>query len=538
MKRAVSTLLMSVGISLASHAQSDLCAGATLVSCGSVVSGNTTAAGADVAPFCGTTDGTAGGVWFRFVGTGNNVIASLCGSGYDTKIRIYSGTCAAPVCVAGNDDFCGLQSQVTWATTLGTTYYILVHGFGAATGNYTLTITCPPPPVPMCYVQAAAPYAADPYAGTAVTLTDDVHSAVVNIGFSFCFNSNTYTQCLISSNNYITFNLTEAGLFSPWTTVAAPNATPTQPHNSVMDPWQDIDPGVGGSIFYQTLGVAPNRRFVVSYLNVPMFSCNTQIYSSQIILYERTNCIRSNILSKPLCPTWNNGNAVHGLQNNGGTSATVVPGRNNTQWTAASEGRLWGPTCAPCSTAFTGPCLSVILPAELLHFKGAHIGGVNILEWSTASETNTVHFTVERSADGLEFDDLLTTAAAGHSNSTIDYILRDEDPMPGENFYRLRTTDADGTIDLSGVVLVHADVSAGPAVFPNPASAGATYRLPEHVPLPAWMSIRDHSGRVLSRFRAHAGQGDVPVEGLANGTYVLVVEQGASRPSVRFSIAR
>ena len=472
MKHTATIVLCSFALGAAQHvvAQSDLCPGATAVVCGSVVAGSTTAFTVDTPPVCGTTSGTAGGVWFRFVGTGNPVIASLCGSGYDTKIRVYTGTCAALVCTVGNDDFCGLQSQVTWTSTLGTTYWILVHGFGAATGAYTLSITCPPPPVPMCYSQTPVPYAADPYTGTALTLSDDIHSGVVNIGFSFCFNGNTYTQCVIASNNYITFNLANAGLYSPWITVAVPNATPAQPHNAVLDPWQDIHPGVGGSIFYQTLGVAPNRRFVVSYLNVPMYSCTGQLYSSQIVLYERSNCIESLILSKPICTTWNNGNAVQGLQNNGGTSATVVAGRNNTQWTATSEGRFFQPTCAPCSTATTPPCMPVPLPIELLSFSGTNHGSMNLLKWATASEQDSEHFIVERSADGGQFHPILFMEAAGNSTSVIDYAAKDAEPLAGVNYYRLRSTDLDGSEELSSVIAVAAMDPNSIALHPNPAS--------------------------------------------------------------------
>ena len=39
-------------------------------------------------------------------------------------------------------------------------------------------------------------------------LSDDVNSAVLPIGFPFTFYGNTYTSCVISSNNYITFDLT------------------------------------------------------------------------------------------------------------------------------------------------------------------------------------------------------------------------------------------------------------------------------------------------------------------------------------------
>ncbi len=510
--------------------QTDACPG-TLIACGAVVAGNTTAFTVDNPPVCGTTSGTGGGVWFRFVGTGNPVVASLCGSGYDTKIRVYTGACGALVCTVGNDDLCGLQSQVSWVSVLGTTYHILVHGFGGATGAYTLTITCP---TPMCYAQTAVPYAADPYAGTALTLTDDVHSPVVNIGFTFCFNGTNYTQCVISSNNYITFNLANAGLYSPYITVAIPSGTPAQPHNAVLDPWQDINPGVGGSVFYQTLGVAPYRRFVVSYLNVPMFLCTGQLYSSQIVLYERTNCIESLILSKPICATWNNGNAVQGLQNNGGTSATTVLGRNNTQWTATAEGRFFSPTCAPCSTAYTANCTVVPLPIELLSFTGRNNGGANVLEWATASEQNSARFEVERSADGDMFEPIITVEAAGNSNGQIDYLTKDGTPHAGMNYYRLRSIDTDGTEDVSTVIAVDNTTSSGILIHPNPAHGSAYVQLPQGTPMPATLVVLDLSGRVVRRSVVHATGQQIAIEGLARGTYVLEVQElGAT---VRFGV--
>jgi hypothetical protein len=119
----------------------DLCSGATSVNDPSVTVGNTTYANPDVAPACTTTDGTGGGVWFTVMGDGSQMTASLCGSSFDTRIRIYSGNCSGLICEAGNDDFCGLQSQASWCSVNGTTYYILVHGNGAAAGDFTLTMS-------------------------------------------------------------------------------------------------------------------------------------------------------------------------------------------------------------------------------------------------------------------------------------------------------------------------------------------------------------------------------------------------------------
>ncbi|MCF8246892.1 MAG: zinc-dependent metalloprotease [Saprospiraceae bacterium] len=123
----------------------DDCADAIPISCGDMASGSTVDATLDgPAQDCFGLS-VAPDVWYTMLGTGGNITASLCGAGtnYDSKIDIYTGTCGALSSVVCNDDFCGLQSQVTWASTLGVPYLIRVHGFIGGTGNYTLSITCP-----------------------------------------------------------------------------------------------------------------------------------------------------------------------------------------------------------------------------------------------------------------------------------------------------------------------------------------------------------------------------------------------------------
>jgi hypothetical protein len=127
----------------------DNCSSAIALNIGDVYFGDTIGATAEspVPPFCGTSL-SVGGVWFTFVGDGSTLPVTTCGAGttYDSKIYVYTGDCGSLTCVAGNDDTCGLQAQVTVATTLGTTYRVLVAGFGGAQGNFQLTIGTPPPP--------------------------------------------------------------------------------------------------------------------------------------------------------------------------------------------------------------------------------------------------------------------------------------------------------------------------------------------------------------------------------------------------------
>jgi hypothetical protein len=145
-----SLLFLSGGL-FAQAPVNDLCVDAITLNCGDTVTGNTTQATNTGDPMdgCGTSNG-APGVWYNFTGTGDVVSLGLCNSGFDTKIRVYSGACGTLMCVAGNDDSCGLQSEVSIISQTGTNYLVYVFGFGSSTGTYELTATCttPPPPPP------------------------------------------------------------------------------------------------------------------------------------------------------------------------------------------------------------------------------------------------------------------------------------------------------------------------------------------------------------------------------------------------------
>ena len=209
-------------------------------------------------------------------------------------------------------------------------------------GSTTLTATVTDIRDPTAYTQSVIPYAPGPFTGgTTVSLSDDTQSGSIPITFPFCFFGISYTNCIIGSNNWLGF---VAGQTSTWVTVPIPSNTGNAPRGTIMGPWQDINPGIGGTVRYYTTGVAPFRRFVLAYQNVPMFSCTNQAYTSQIIIYETTNVIETHIQNKPICTTWNSGNAVHGLHHPNGTVADVVAGRNNSQWTTSNEGRRWTPS--------------------------------------------------------------------------------------------------------------------------------------------------------------------------------------------------
>lgn len=170
-----------------------------------------------------------------------------------------------------------------------------------------------------------------------VVLSDDQYSGVIPMTFDFAYYGNIYNQLVISSNSYVTFDLTQAGGGSAWgINTASPNAATT--NNRIMFPWQDTNPDTGGIISYMVCGEAPNRVFIVDYFEVGMFSCAGITFTNQLKLFETSNRIEMHITNKPLCATWNGGAAIQGLENINGTVGHIVPGRNfPTQWVTVND---------------------------------------------------------------------------------------------------------------------------------------------------------------------------------------------------------
>ena len=218
------------------------------------------------------------------------------------------------------------------------------------------------------YSVAPIPYVAQVNNGTNLFMTDDSQQGPFNIGFTFCFFGTTYTQFYVGSNGWISFS---GGQPTTFTTQTLPTGNALVPKNCIMSPWQDWHPGIGGQIKYQTVGTAPCRKLIVSWIGVPMFSCTGNQGTFHIVLNESSNYIDSYIQSKPACLQWQGGTATQGIHNIAGTVAVTVPGRNSTVWTANNDAWRWtpsGPVVTPTLTWYqvgnpvaigTGPSITV-----------------------------------------------------------------------------------------------------------------------------------------------------------------------------------
>jgi hypothetical protein len=162
--------------------------------------------------------------------------------------------------------------------------------------------------------------------------------------------------------------------------------------------------------------------------------------------------------------------------------------------------------------AFTEVDEPFVLPIELLSFTARANGRAVRLDWSTAQEINNDYFTIERSEDGVEFQEIMVVRGAGNSNSIRRYNIDDKDPVIGRAYYRLKQTDFDGQnvtfnmvmVNMSGAPLT---ISVQQDVFPNPFTEKFQMGFNVEERGSAKVTIIDIQGKVISNSTINVSKG-------------------------------
>ncbi|MEE9295661.1 MAG: carboxypeptidase-like regulatory domain-containing protein [Phycisphaerae bacterium] len=115
--------------------------------------------------------------------------------------------------------------------------------------------------------------------------TDDAGD-IVPIGFTFNFYGDDHTDIGVASNGYLTFGAD----LSDFTNDSIPD--PVDPNDGIYPYWDDWSPNQAGTVYYETKGAAPNRRFIAQWDGVEHFGGDVgELATFQAILFEGTNCI-------------------------------------------------------------------------------------------------------------------------------------------------------------------------------------------------------------------------------------------------------
>lgn len=117
---------------------------------------------------------------------------------------------------------------------------------------------------------------------------------------------------------------------------------------------------------------------------------------------------------------------------------------------------------------FTFTIATSPLPVTLSLFKAKKEGQSASLMWTTTSESNSDGFDVEHSCNGKDWFKIGYQQAKGESAAIENYYFTDNTPFEGENLYRLKMTDRDGTFAYSRIESLNFSLDAAIILYPNP----------------------------------------------------------------------
>ncbi len=200
-----------------------------------------------------------------------------------------------------------------------------------------------------------------------ITWDDNRTRCPIDLPFKFCYFNQTFDKVHVWSNGAITFTNSDqcqnpaprVSFITEVTNGPIPGGFVggAQFHNSVFvalqhTHWLKASYPLA-SINYQVYGTAPDRKFVISFFDMPTaglqpLACPPPVpfQNHQVVLHESTNVIDINIVYHENCPAGDlmkDDHALVGIINGNGTIAYSPPGLNATSWSAAKESWRFAP---------------------------------------------------------------------------------------------------------------------------------------------------------------------------------------------------
>ncbi len=175
---------------------------------------------------------------------------------------------------------------------------------------------------------------------------------------------------------------------------------------------------------------------------------------------------------------------------------------------------------------------NVALPVNWLYFTGNTVGKDNILNWATASETNSKQFNVERSFNSVSFSQIGTVGSSTNSTQTThtyqftDYGIDKLNRV--DMYYRLKQIDKDGNYTYSNTILLtyKQNNTGNSIVYPNPTGGLITILVGDNGLVGSTAILYDINGRVLQNIKISNSSQQVNLSHFVNGTYFIKLKNG------------
>jgi len=230
-----------------------------------------------------------------------------------------------------------------------------------------------------------------------------------------------------------------------------------------------------------------------------------------------------------------------GTDGNGTGNINVVVNGGSTQIKYSTNGVAGVPPGQTAGPTITGPAFAqnttgnpqyfttgsaASLPVLISLFKASNTGTNITLNWTSQQETNSRFYIIEKSANGSNWQEIGTVAAAGFSGMATNYQFSD-DKAAEVNYYRIKMVDNDGKYSYTTTLTVRSQNRAvNVSLFPNPTSSSVNISIGQGLAQQGFtIHVMNHNGQVLARRQILDGTSALSfdVSGYKSGTYTVEI---------------
>jgi Secretion system C-terminal sorting domain len=216
---------------------------------------------------------------------------------------------------------------------------------------------------------------------------------------------------------------------------------------------------------------------------------------------------------------------------NGDSYRFVTPGQTTERGTFTSFARYTPPIAVGLGT----------VPVTFSNFDAKCNDKGAAITWTTASESNSQKFEIQRSTNSIDWITIDAVAAAGNSTTAKSYQYLDL--TGGAAFYRIRQVDIDGRFTYT--LIKQTNCRAGQfdvVLYPVPAKDNLTVVIKSSQSVKTELQIMDMSGRTIRRVPTQINNGNntvnLNISTIPSGQYMLVSSDPAIEINKKFTIIR
>ena len=229
----------------------------------------------------------------------------------------------------------------------------------------------------------------------------------------------------------------------------------------------------------------------------------------------------------------------YALNHHNGSNWEIASGTTNapvgaTIKTMSHEGYTGG-----FSPFAVGPSPTSALPVELIGIQVNCLNeGKNAeITWQTASELNSDKYIIERSRDGLAWENIGEIQAAGTTTQLSQYSFVDNQTRSSNVvYYRLTQVDLDGTSTVYPPLSSSCEMSEEVVLFPNPARTQVFVQMVNAKEENVRVEIRNQLGALVSSRTQTLQEGmnllNIDIAGMNSGQYMIVLVTESKEPQM------